>query len=137
MTTKRIVVLKSFVTISSFDCDHTQIYYGTLMGENLLKCTTQNKKNLVFIVDFFILYFDLHKKKESKVVKNFKLTIFFIIIIFYSIIIIHKCAFKRLKTLEKKDRIGWQWDKILVHLKNLHLNVLKNNYFLCMQYLMR
>jgi hypothetical protein len=51
MTTKKIVVLKSFVIVGSFDCDHTQIYYGTLMDENILKCTTHDKQNLVFIVD--------------------------------------------------------------------------------------
>ncbi len=52
MTTKKIVVLKSFVIVGSFDCDHTQIYYGTLMDENILKCTTHDKQNLVFIVDW-------------------------------------------------------------------------------------
>jgi hypothetical protein len=30
MTTKRISVLESFVTIGSFDCDHTQIELGDI-----------------------------------------------------------------------------------------------------------
>jgi hypothetical protein len=40
------------------------IWHGDkwIMGENPLRCTTQDEKSLVFIQFFFTLYFDPHKK---------------------------------------------------------------------------
>ncbi len=58
------------------------------------------------------------KNNESKVVKNFKRTIFEIITILDSIIIIHKFVFlDDKKIIGKKDRKMSRCDKILVHFK--------------------
>jgi hypothetical protein len=49
-----------------------------LLGENPLRCTTQDEKGLAspYYNPFFTLYFDPIKNNESKVVKFFKRTIF-------------------------------------------------------------
>jgi hypothetical protein len=44
MTTKRTTILESFVIVGSFDCDHAQTNFWTIMGENPLRCTTQDEK---------------------------------------------------------------------------------------------
>jgi hypothetical protein len=70
-------------------------------GENhltSLRCTTQDKK-AQFLSQSFLPYILIPiKNNESKVVKIFRRTIFYIIIILEFIIIIHKCVFTCKKT---------------------------------------
>jgi hypothetical protein len=46
------------------DCNHYQIHPCKIwsLGENPLRCITQDEKGLVLIAIIFTLYFDPHKK---------------------------------------------------------------------------
>jgi hypothetical protein len=47
------------------------------LGENPLRCTTQDEKGLILIVVLFLPYILIPmKNNESKVIKNFRRTIF-------------------------------------------------------------